>query len=93
MERSHGRLAQRLKHSQHKELQEILRRAIQRLPLKLREVLILRDIEEHSVKETARKLGISISTTKARLLRALLKLKMLWPMVELRSSIGGTFVF
>lgn len=61
---------------EHKETRDIFRRAIQCLPLKLREVVILRDLEEYSVQETARMLGISIAATKARLHRARRKLKM-----------------
>ena len=61
---------------EYKETQDIFRNAIQCLPFKLREVLILRDLEEYSVQETARMLGISIAATKARLYRARLKLKM-----------------
>jgi len=60
---------------EHKETRDIFRRAIQCLPFKLREVVILRDLEEYSVQETARMLGISIAATKARLYRARLKLK------------------
>jgi len=60
---------------QQKEMQEILRSAIQCLPPKLRQVLILRDLEEYSIVETARILGISIPATKARLHRARLRLK------------------
>jgi len=60
---------------QQKEIQGILQSAIRCLPPKLRQVLILRDLEEYSIVETARKLGISIPATKARLHRARLRLK------------------
>lgn len=58
-----------------KQTQDIFRSAIQCLPLKLREVVVLRHLEEYSVQETARMLRISISATKARLHRARIKLK------------------
>lgn len=60
---------------EHKETQDILRIAIRCLPPKLREVLILRDIEEYTIVETAKALGISIPATKARLHRARRRLK------------------
>jgi len=61
---------------EHKETHHIFRSAIQRLPVKLRQVVILRHLEEDSIQETARMLGISIAATKARLHRARRELKM-----------------
>jgi RNA polymerase sigma-70 factor (ECF subfamily) len=49
-----------------KELQRILASAMGELPMTLREVLYLRDVEEHSTGETARMLGLSISAVKSR---------------------------
>jgi RNA polymerase sigma-70 factor (ECF subfamily) len=49
--------------------------AITSLPLKYREVLILRDIDCVSILETAEILGIGVSNVKARLLRARLRLR------------------
>lgn len=71
---------------EHKEMQAILRAAIRNLPPKLRNVLILRDIEECSIVETARTLGISIPATKARLHRARLRLKASRSIMELHRS-------
>ena len=55
---------------QRKELREALQRALQSLPQKYREVLILRDIQHLSIQETAQVLGITIASVKTRLLRA-----------------------
>jgi len=71
---------------EHKETQEIFRTAIRCLPRKLREVLLLRDMEEYSIKETASKLGISIAATKARLHRARLRLKAFRSIIDLQQS-------
>jgi len=49
-----------------KELQRILASAMSKLPMTLREVLYLREVEEHSTGETARILGLSISAVKSR---------------------------
>lgn len=53
-----------------KELREILDRAIDQLPAHFRSVFILRDIEQLSVRETAKILGISEDNVKTRLRRA-----------------------
>jgi RNA polymerase sigma-70 factor (ECF subfamily) len=53
-----------------KELSEILRNAIDGLPTIYRNVLVLRDIEEMSVKETAAALEITEGSVKVRLHRA-----------------------
>jgi RNA polymerase sigma-70 factor, ECF subfamily len=55
---------------QRKELREALKRALDCLPPKYREVLILRDIQHLSVQETAQALGITEGSVKTRLLRA-----------------------
>ncbi|MEQ1885481.1 MAG: sigma-70 family RNA polymerase sigma factor [Bryobacteraceae bacterium] len=54
----------------HKELNAVLQREIRRLPPLLRNVLILRDVEELSSAEVAARLNISVSAVKSRLLRA-----------------------
>jgi RNA polymerase sigma-70 factor, ECF subfamily len=51
------------------ELQRILGSAIDELPMTFREVLHLREVEEHSTEETARMLGLSISAVKSRVHR------------------------
>jgi RNA polymerase sigma-70 factor (ECF subfamily) len=53
-----------------KELGEILRRAIDGLPEIYRNVVLLRDIEEMDIRETAAALGISEASVKVRLHRA-----------------------
>ena len=53
-----------------KELGEILRGAIRSLPVIYRNVVLLRDIEEMDVRETAQALGISEGSVKVRLHRA-----------------------
>jgi RNA polymerase sigma-70 factor (ECF subfamily) len=53
---------------------QAVRSAIAGLPEKYRQVLILRDIEQHSTRETAQSLQSSIEAVKARLFRARLML-------------------
>ena len=55
---------------QRKELREALKRALDSLSPKYREVLILRDIQHLSIQETAQVLNISEGNVKTRLLRA-----------------------
>ena len=69
-----------------KETQEIFRTAIRCLPCKLRDALLLRDMEEYSIRETASKLGISIPATKARLHKARLRLKAFRSIIALQQS-------
>jgi RNA polymerase sigma-70 factor (ECF subfamily) len=51
------------------ELRKILGRAIHGLPEKYRSVLVMRDLEEMSIEETAGILGVSESVVKTRLVR------------------------
>ena len=55
---------------QRRELREGLKRALNSLPPKYREVLILRDVQHLSIQETAQVLGITEGSVKTRLLRA-----------------------
>jgi RNA polymerase sigma-70 factor (ECF subfamily) len=57
------------------ELRNALKRALASLPLKYREVFILRDIQNLSIEETAEILGISEGNVKTRLLRARLQMR------------------
>jgi RNA polymerase sigma-70 factor, ECF subfamily len=57
-----------------KELQAVLAAAVNQLGPRYRRVFHLRHIQELSTKETARALGISVTTVKARLHRARIKL-------------------
>jgi RNA polymerase sigma-70 factor, ECF subfamily len=54
---------------------EILAEAINRLGPKVRSTILLRDVEERSVRETARILGTSISAVKARVFHGRRKLR------------------
>jgi RNA polymerase sigma-70 factor, ECF subfamily len=60
---------------QRKELREALKRAIASLPSKYREVVILRDVQQLRIEETAQILGITEGSVKTRLLRARLQLR------------------
>jgi len=51
------------------EIQRILASAMGELPTTFREVLYLREVEEYSTRETARRLGLSIPAVKSRALR------------------------
>lgn len=53
-----------------KELAELIRRAVEKLPEIYRNIVILRDIEEMDIRETAAALGISEGAVKVRLHRA-----------------------
>ena len=58
-----------------RELSDVLRNEIRRLPPLMRTVLVLRDLDEMSMEEIARRLGISVVAAKSRLLRARLELR------------------
>jgi RNA polymerase sigma-70 factor (ECF subfamily) len=58
-----------------KELRALLRRGLDELPEKYREVLISRDVRELNIEETAQLLGISIGMVKTRLFRARLMIQ------------------
>lgn len=58
-----------------KEVRQMLRDALLQLPENYREILVLRDIREFSIAETAQVLGLTTVNVKIRLLRARLKLR------------------
>jgi len=58
-----------------KEVRQEIERAVERLPEKYREVLVLRDIQELSIAETAQLLDLTETTVKVRLFRARLQLR------------------
>jgi RNA polymerase sigma-70 factor (ECF subfamily) len=60
---------------QRKELKEALKSALDALPQKYREVLVLRDIQHLSIQETAQVLGITEGSVKTRLLRARFRMR------------------
>jgi RNA polymerase sigma-70 factor (ECF subfamily) len=73
-----------------KEIREMLQKAISQLPEIYREVLLLRDVEEVNIADTAEALGVSTGLVKTRLLRARLMMqKILAP--QLSSKRGGLF--
>ena len=58
-----------------REIRALMQQAIAELPHTFREVVVLRDMEELSVQQTAEALGISVSLVKVRLHRARLLLQ------------------
>jgi RNA polymerase sigma-70 factor (ECF subfamily) len=58
-----------------KQLRQALQKAIAALAPKYREVLVLRDVDQLSIAETAKALGISEANVKTRLLRARLQVR------------------
>jgi RNA polymerase sigma-70 factor (ECF subfamily) len=58
-----------------KELRDLLQRAIDELPQNYREVLIMRDVREMNIAETAQLLGVSEGVVKTRLFRARLMMQ------------------
>lgn len=58
-----------------KELREALTLALASLPEKYRSVLVLRDVQQLSIQETAHVLGISQANVKTRLMRARLQMR------------------
>jgi RNA polymerase sigma-70 factor (ECF subfamily) len=58
-----------------KELSVLLQREINRIPPLLRNVFVLRDVNELPMPVVAEKLGISVAAAKSRLLRARLELR------------------
>jgi RNA polymerase sigma-70 factor (ECF subfamily) len=69
------------------ELRSLIHNAVAELPETFRQVVLLRDVEEMSVNETAETLGISLSLVKVRLHRARLLLqKKLAPQLRLKTK-------
>jgi RNA polymerase sigma-70 factor (ECF subfamily) len=58
-----------------KELRHALKTALKSLPPKYRSVLVLRDVEQFSIRETAEALGITEANVKTRLCRARLQMR------------------
>jgi RNA polymerase sigma-70 factor (ECF subfamily) len=76
--------------SSQEELQHILDSAMSELPMTVREVLHLREVEEHSTEETARLLGLSISAVKSRARRGRLLLRQTLTQYFRRSEITSS---
>jgi RNA polymerase sigma-70 factor (ECF subfamily) len=73
-----------------KELRDILQRAVSELPLKYREVLIMRDVRDMNIAETAEMLGVSQGVVKTRLLRARLMMqKLVAPQLRGKKGVRG----
>ncbi len=60
---------------ENKDLRERLSRALNALPAKYRSVLVLRDVQQLNIRETAQVLGISEANVKTRLSRARLQVR------------------
>ena len=60
---------------EHSELRDALKKALRSLPEKYRTVLILRDVQQMSIAETAKVLGISEENVKTRTSRARLQMR------------------
>ncbi len=58
-----------------KEIRHLLQKEIRRIPPLLRNVFVLRDVNELPMPEVAEQLGISVAAAKSRLLRARLELR------------------
>jgi RNA polymerase sigma-70 factor (ECF subfamily) len=58
-----------------RQLREVLEREIRCIPALLRNVVLLRDVEELPILEVAHRLGITVSAAKSRLLRARIELR------------------
>ncbi len=75
-----------------KELREMLHSAIAGLPEIYREVLLMRDVEDMNIADTAKALDVTEGVVKTRLLRARLMLqKILAPQLKSKSGSGGLF--
>ena len=75
-----------------KEVRELLRSALESLPPIYREVLVLRDVQEFNIADTAEMLGVNEGVVKTRLLRARLMMqKILAPQLKTRHAGGGIF--
>lgn len=75
-----------------KEVRELLRSALASLPQIYREVLILRDVQEFNIAETAGMLGVNEGVVKTRLLRARLMMqKILAPQLKTEHAGSGIF--
>src|ERR687893_2310115 len=60
--------------AEHQDLRELLRQALQTLPMTLRTAVVLRDLQELSYQEIADKLGLPEGTVKSRINRGRLEL-------------------
>lgn len=58
-----------------REVAEVLKREVGRIPPLLRRVFLLRDVQELPMPDVAEQLGISVEAAKSRLLRARLELR------------------
>lgn len=66
------------------EMRAILDQALEKLPLNLRTIFVLRDVDGMDTAQAAEELGISVANAKVRLLRARLRLR-----EELTKAFGG----
>lgn len=77
-----------------KEIREVLSTAVAALPEIYREVIVLRDIRQFSVAETAQVLSVSAGVVKTRLLRARLQLRdLIAPMTTAQGFFSRNLLF
>lgn len=62
------------RYAQHEE-QQLLKKAVRKLRPSLQEAVRIQHLQEHSVRETAQEMGISVAATKARLFHAKVALR------------------
>jgi RNA polymerase sigma-70 factor (ECF subfamily) len=77
-----------------KEIRDVLATAVAALPEIYREVIVLRDIRQFSVAETAKVLDVSAGVVKTRLLRARLQLRdLIAPITTARGFFSRNLLF
>lgn len=75
-----------------KELRQMLQSALAGLPEKYREVLVLRDVRDFNIADTAEMIGVNQGVVKTRLLRARLMMqKTLAPQLKQKKATSGFF--
>lgn len=72
-----------------KQTREMLHQALEDLPSKYRQVVVLRDVRELSTEEAAEALGLTIALVKTRLRRARLRLRKRLSALRLRDQSNG----
>ena len=58
-----------------RQVREVLMQEVNRFPPILRDVFLMRDVQEIPTQDVAERLGISVAATKSRLLRARIELR------------------
>ena len=76
-----------------KEIRQILTQALLALPETYRQIVLLRDVQQLSIAETAEALGITVPLVKIRLFRARLKLRDLITPLQNHSQVTSRNLF